>query len=101
MSIWERLASVTGFDWDEANMRKNWEKHEVSPFECEQFFFNRPLVVHASEGSNRKEERYYALGKTNDSRRLFVVFTMRGENIRVISARPMSRFERKVYSEHE
>jgi len=101
MDIWERLASATGFNWDEANIRKNWEKHKVTPFECEQFFFNRPLVVHASEGRSGKEERFYALGRTNAGRMLFVVFTMRGDQIRVISGRPMSRGERKVHKDHE
>ena len=101
MDIWKRLTSAKGFDWDAANMRKNWEKHKVSPFECEQFFFNRPLIVHVSEGRGSREERFYALGKTGVDRRLFLVFTMRGENIRVISAHPMSRSERKVYAEHE
>ena len=96
MNIWERLASATGFDWDEANLNKNWEKHQVSPFECEQVFFNRPLVVHVSAGRTVDEERFYALGKTDAGRMLFLVFTMRSNQIRIISARPMSRGERKV-----
>ena len=101
MNIWERLASATGFDWDEANIHKNWEKHHVSPFECEQIFFNRPLVVQASEGRTADEERFYALGRSDAGKMLFLVFTMRNNQIRVISARPMSRGERKVYESHE
>jgi len=101
MDIWERLALATGFDWDEANMFKSWEKHHVSPFECEQVFYNRPLVVHVSKGRTVDEERFYALGKTNAGKMLFLVFTMRGDQVRVISARPMSRGERKVYESHE
>ncbi len=101
MDIWERLLAATGFDWDRANTLKNWEKHQVSPFECEQLFFNRPLVVHVSEGRTAEEERFYCLGKTDARRLLFLVFTLRGNHIRVISARPMSRGERKVYEGHE
>ena len=101
MDIWERLSSATGFDWDKANLHKNWEKHQVSPFECEQVFFNRPLVVHVSQGRTADEERFYSLGKTDSERMLFLVFTMRGNQIRVISARPMSREERKEYLDHE
>ncbi len=101
MDIWERLSSATGFDWDEANWHKNWEKHQVSPFECEQVFFNRPLVVHVSQGRTADEERFYSLGKTDSAKMLFLVFTMRGKQIRVISARPMSREERKEYLDHE
>ena len=40
-----RLPGVEGFNWDEANLAKNWEKHRVTPWECEQVFFNLPLVV--------------------------------------------------------
>lgn len=101
MDIWERLGTVTGFDWDEGNRDKNWEKHKVSSFECEEFFFNRPLVVNSSGGRGGQEERYFALGQTGAGRMLFVVFTLRGEKIRVISARPMSRSEREVYLQHE
>ncbi len=101
MDIWERLATATGFDWDRANTLKNWEKHQVSPFECEQIFFNRPLVVHVSEDRSSEEERFYCLGQTDARRMLFLVFTMRDDQVRVISARPMSRKERKVYTDHE
>lgn len=100
MDVWERLASATGFEWDKGNTLKNWEKHQVSPFECEQLFFNRPLIVHISE-VRIEEERYYCLGKADSGKLLFLVFTMRAERIRVISARPMSRGERKVYESHE
>jgi uncharacterized DUF497 family protein len=89
--------NVTGFDWDEGNVDKNWEKHRVTPFECEEVFFNEPLVVSPDESHSHSEERFYALGKTNSGRHLFVVFTIRGEMIRVISARDMSRNERRYY----
>jgi uncharacterized DUF497 family protein len=41
----DRLKECTEFEWDEGNAAKNWEKHEVSRTECEQVFFNRPLIV--------------------------------------------------------
>ena len=44
------------------------------------------------------EPRYFALGRTDVSRELAVVFTVRGKRVRVISARPMSRRERKGYA---
>lgn len=91
------LDAITGFDWDEGNLSKNWEKHGVSPFECEEVFFNEPLVVKQDEAHSKKEARYYALGSTNAGRLLFVVFTLRKDSIRVISARDMSRKERGYY----
>jgi len=91
------LAQCRGFQWDEGNTEKNWVQHQVSQGEAEQVFFNRPLVV--VEGEQRAEfrQRYYALGHTDASRLLFMVFTIREDLIRVISARPMSRRERRVY----
>ena len=42
----DRWAGLEGFDWDEWNLGKNWKKHRVAFLECEQVFFNHPLVVH-------------------------------------------------------
>ncbi|MBM4120979.1 MAG: BrnT family toxin [Nitrospira sp.] len=93
------LAQVEGFDWDEGNLRKNWERHHVTPWECEQVFFNRPLVVADDKTHSTQEARYYGLGQTDGERLLFLVFTVRGSRIRIISARDMSRKERSRYHE--
>ena len=93
----ELLARCTGFDWDQANLAKNWQKHAVSGSECEQVFFNQPLVAEPDTKHSAQEPRYYALGQTDSGRRLFLVFTVRGKLIRVISAREMSRRERREY----
>lgn len=92
-----RLASCEGFEWDAGNREKNWDKHGVSTGECEEVFFNQPLVVAADEGHSQHEERFFALGHADEGRMLFLVFTIRGSLVRVISARDMSRKERKVY----
>jgi len=86
-----------GFDWDEGNLLKNWEKHGVSASECEQIFFNNPLIAGLDKKHSKREYRYYALGITDSKRRLFIAFTVRNKRIRVISARDMSRRERKVF----
>jgi uncharacterized protein len=90
-----------GFEWDEHNANKIFQKHGVLPSESEQVFFNLPLMVGGDEQHSQKEQRFYALGRTDAGRMLFVVFTVRGINIRVISARDMSRKEREVYFDHE
>ena len=95
------LAQATGFEWDEGNATKSWTKHEVTQAECEQLFFNAPLLVAADAAHSSTEARYFALGHTNEQRLLFVVFTLRGTLIRPISARPMSRREREVYRHAE
>jgi len=94
----EKLLNCTGFDWDSGNIEKTWLKHKVSPVECEQVFFNKALFAEDVKHSQR-EKRYYALGLTNNKRPLFVAFTIRRSLIRVISARDMSKKERKIYEE--
>lgn len=91
------LEQFTGFDWNEGNRGKNWEKHGVTDSECEQVFFNQPLFVLADTEHSEEEHRYYVLGRTDRGRRLFVVFTPRGDKIRVISAREMTKRERAFY----
>jgi uncharacterized protein len=97
MGLAELLARCTGFEWDEGNLTKNWVRHEVTASECEQIFFNHPLVATQDEKHSDQENRYFALGQTDAGRLLFVVFTIRNNLIRVISARAMNRKERKVY----
>jgi uncharacterized DUF497 family protein len=100
MDLLERLVSCTGVDWDEGNLLKNWERHGVSVAECEQVFFNRPLLARPDDRHSAAESRFYLLGRTDSGRRLFVVFTIRADRIRVISARDQSRKERRSYERH-
>ena len=92
------LADVDGFDWDDGNIDKNWHKHGVSNGECEEPFFNKPLLMAEDVKHSNSEQRFYALDQTNAARWLFIVFTLRNKRIRIISARDMSRKERKVYA---
>ena len=93
----DQLRECTGFQWDEGNAEKNWIKHKVSGDECEAVFFNEPLLVALDVEHSHAEPRFYALGQTDEGRLLFVVLTVREKLIRVISARDMSRRERKEY----
>ena len=94
----EILHQWCGFDWDKGNIDKNWLNHKVSTSECEQIFFNHPLVIQDDIIHSKTEMRFYALGQTDMKRFLFIAFTVRNNLIRVISARDMSRKERRVYS---
>lgn len=95
----DRLLGLEGFDWNEGNLTKSWEKHRVTPWECEQVFFNLPLVIAEDAPHSTVERRYYVLGQTDADRRLFLVFTIRSRKIRIISARDMSAQERRKYHE--
>ena len=93
----DKTADAEGFEWDDGNLSKNWEKHRVTTAECEEVFFSIPLIVRDDEKHSAAEKRFYAFGCTVSGRRLFVSFTMRGGKIRVISARDMDMRERMGY----
>jgi len=93
------LKQCEGFEWDEGNSNKNWFSHKVRASECEQVFFNKPLIIANDVKHSQVENRYFVLGQTDSNRKLFIVFTIRGKLIRVISARDMNKKERKYYSE--
>jgi hypothetical protein len=97
MDLSDHLTRCTGFQWDEGNLLKIWQRHHVSAAECEQLFFNRSFVTAPDIKHSATEQRFYALGQSDEGRRLFVVFTIRGDLIRVVTARDMNRRERRVY----
>ena len=102
MSVLEEvLAGLEGFEWDEGNADKNWRNHQVRQTEAEQVLLNRPVVFAAELTHFRSEARFFTLGRTDGGRHLAIVFTTRSQWVRVISARPMSRAERRVYGQVE
>lgn len=93
------LPQLEGFEWDKGNIEKNWLIHKVDYRECEEIFDNIPLLLLPDKIHSKSESRYRALGKTNSSRYLFIIFTIRNNNIRIISARDMNKKERKKYEQ--
>ena len=92
------VRGLAGFEWDPGNWRKSELKHGVAVAEAEEVLLNDPVcqvdTLHSGD-----EQRYVALGVTNEGRALFVAFTIRRSRVRIISARPMSRKERVIYEE--
>ncbi len=101
MAAADPLEHCSGFDWDESNIHKNWERHCVTPEEAEDIFFHEPLAVRRDLRHSGREKRHYALGQTGSGRRLFVAFTVRRKLIRVISARDMNRKESETFERYE
>ena len=101
MNNYNILQECTGFEWDQYNSQKNWEKHKVTPAECEQIFFNKPIVIIEDIKHSQSEKRFYALGRTDLQGKLFIVFTIRNNLIRVISARKMNKKEKRSYEKYE
>ncbi|WP_456480441.1 BrnT family toxin [Nautilia sp.] len=94
------LDDVVGFEWDDGNIYKNEKKHGVKWQEIEVVFFNEPLLIYEDFKHSKDECRCYALGKTDDEKTLFVVFTKRNKKIRVISARKMNKKEKEIYEKN-
>jgi uncharacterized protein len=95
------LTRFEGFEWDVGNARKSVDKHGVTQAEVEQIFFNEPLLLLPDARHSQTESRFYALGLTDDRRRLHVTFTLRdkGRLVRIISSRDMHRTERTQYGQ--
>ncbi len=91
------LLNCTGFEWDQGNITKNRDKHDVSTGECEQIFFNKPLIINRDKKHSVFENRYYVLGRTDFDRLIFAVFAIRDDKIRIISARDMTSSETERY----
>ncbi len=67
MTTEDKLLRCTGFDWDDANVPKIWERHQASPMECEEVFFNLPLASGHDEKPSHEERRYYVLSQSEVS----------------------------------
>ena len=93
------LSRVSGFQWDEGNIGKNFYLHGVEDFEAEQIFLDPKLLVLDDIDHSEDETRYNALGVTLRGSFLHVTFTIRNFNasIRIISARDMERNEEILY----
>lgn len=87
------------FEWDPAKAAANLLQHGVS-FEEAVTVFQDPLAkVHDDPDHSAAERRDIIVGHSVQGQLLLVSFTDRGSNIRVISARPVTRHERRDYEE--
>jgi uncharacterized protein len=95
----EVFRSFEGFQWDAGNSQKNLIKHAVHDWECEQIFFNQPLIILKDQVHSVAEKIWAAFGKTDTSRLLVLIFAKRDNLLRVISARDMNHKEKIFYEE--
>lgn len=94
-----RIPQPVAFDWDDGNEEKNWLNHGVQAWEAEDCFFDKQKrLAHDLFHTTEFEARFILLGRTRRSRLLFVVFTIRGDRVRVISARDCTPKERRLYA---
>lgn len=87
------------FEWDEGNIDKNLTRHGVTHKEAEEVFDNEPKFIFEDEKHSYKEIRYGLFGQSDKGRKLSIVFTIRNDKLRIITARDMSKRERRDYEE--
>jgi uncharacterized DUF497 family protein len=87
------------FEWDRGNAAKSFEKHGATCAEAEEVFTEgRFIPIGEQYQPPAPEPRYGVLGETRRGKLLFLVFTLRVQRVRVISARPMNARGRKFYA---
>lgn len=93
------LPEPVSFQWDKGNIDKNLNKHGVMDKEAEEVFNNEPKFIFGDPKHSQKEERFGLFGYTNLGRKLSIAFTIRGDKVRIITARDMGKKERRAYEQ--
>jgi uncharacterized protein len=87
------------FEWDALKAAENLRKHRILFEEASSVFYDRLAVTGADPDHSEVEDRLITFGVSSAGRLLVVSHTERGEAIRIISARPATAHERRIYEE--
>lgn len=87
------------FEWEETKAVANLEKHKLSFEEASTVFQDDLSLTGRDPDHSIGEHRFVTFGLSAKSRILVVSYTERGGKIRIISARPATRVERRIYEE--
>ena len=87
------------FEWDPKKAAKNSRRHRVSFNEAATVFGDSLGTTVLDPDHSLAEDRYITVGRSSRGRLVMVAYTERGERIRIISARDLTRAERKAYEE--
>ena len=87
------------FEWDPKKADTNKRKHGVTFQEGTTFFGDSLAVTYADPDHSGDEERHITFGVSTQKRLLVVSHAHRGSRTRIISARLMTRIERKIYEQ--
>ena len=93
------LKKITGFEWDQGNIDKSYQKHGITTKDAEEVFLDKGIQIKKDFKHHETEERFIAIGKNLKAKVLFTVFTIRHSKIRIISARTANKKERRMYEE--
>jgi uncharacterized DUF497 family protein len=84
--------------WDPVKAESNFRKHKIRFPDAEAVLFD-PMALTIEEERAEDEQRFVSIGADALNRVVVIVFTYRGDNIRLISARRATRRERRAYEE--
>ena len=87
------------FEWDERKAATNAKKHGVSFHEASTVFGDSLAITFHDPDHSENEQRFLTFGLSQSSRLLVVTHVDRGRKARIVSARLMTRYERKIYEE--
>jgi len=87
------------FEWDSKKAKSNLRKHKVSFDEAATAFNDILSFTFEDKAHSDVERRYATLAMSYRGRMLVVAHTMRGEKVRIISAREATPRERRWYEE--
>ena len=91
---------IIGFIWHEKIIEKLEQKHNVRQYEVREVFENNPKFRYVEKGLQPDENVYAAFGRTISGRYLIIFFIYKTDKqALVVSARDMTRAERKKYEE--
>lgn len=87
------------FEWNERKATANLKKHGVSFHEAGTVFGDSMAITFPNPDHSVSEQRFLTFGLSQSGRLLVVAHTDRGRTVRIISARLMTKHERRIYEE--
>jgi len=87
------------FEWDRRKAEVNLKKHGVSFAEAGTIFGDELAITVSDPDHSHEEDRYITIGWSDRRRLLIVSHTDRGNEVRIISARELTKAERKEHEE--
>jgi len=85
------------FEWDDEKAQLNLAQHGIAFEEAAEVFFDPFYQLGDATPAGVQEQRDFMLGYSVSQRLLLVVYTERRDRTRIISARPATRAERRLY----
>lgn len=89
------------FRWDDRKAKSNLAKHQITFPEAASIFFDPMAKTYPDGEHSRTESRFLTFGQSEQNRLLVVSHTESENSIRIISARRVTRDERKIYEERQ